>query len=374
MNSANHRISLDIHSVHAQAVVAVRRWDTARSVFITLTEHGSPYTIAQDCSAEFVCRKPDGSILKNPCVLEDDVIRYDLTLRTTSVSGSLDCEIRLMNGAGDLITSPRFTLLVYATIYDYGDAVESEIASANTVKSANPGYAEVFMWSDGNPDGEERVGYFVGSDEAANAGMVRICQGTSDVRGVTMKAPGFASNAPGERFDQNSDLLSAYCYVGLLGFAPVIDNGRCQVNGRCMPGDDGTAVPDASGGGFLVAERLDEARVLILLEQEADTVLKLNRILDQRLQGIRTVSTAVIGTQWAGDAPPYTQTLGIPGLLDTDTPHVAPVLDGQRETALAQQEAWRLVSKAAAAEGTLTFTCLEEKPDREIPIQVEVIR
>ena len=374
VNFVTYQISLDIQSEHAQVSLPVRRWDTGRNLEIGLTSGGQPYVIDDDCTAEFVCRKPNGSVLRNDCRIEDNTIFYTLTKATTSLSGQMDCQIRLLDGAGNLITSPRFLMVVYATIYDYGDAAESEIVSANTVKSANPGYAEVFMWSDGNPDGADRVGYFVGADEDRAASMVRICDGSSDIRGVTMAAPGFAANAAAERFDENSSLLSQFCYVGLLGYAPVIDNGTCAVNGRCRPGDDGTAVPDDSGGGFLVVERLDETHVLILLEQEADMMLKLGDMLERRMGQVRTLFCATIPAEWAGSEPPYTQTVSVPGILESDSPHIAPVYDSDRDTALEQMESWSLVTGAAAGADTLTFTCLEDKPQEKIPIQIEVIR
>jgi len=266
MNHAISRFSLDVHSEVSQVQLDVRRWETARSLYINLTENGMPYEIAEGCTAEIAIGKPDGSILKNACQIENNEIRYDFTSRTTVSVGMLDCEIRLLDNSGNLLTSPRFSILVHSTIYDNGDAVEQEIVNANTVKSANPGYAEVFMWSDGNPTGEDRIGYFVAADMERSAAMVKKADAESEVWGVSMAAPGFASNGGSTRYDDQSNLISSYCYVGLMGFAPVIDNGTCTVNGRCSPGADGSAVPDTTGNGYLVVERVDDIHVLILLE------------------------------------------------------------------------------------------------------------
>ena len=266
MNHAISRFSLDVHSEVSQIQLDVRRWETARSLYINLTENGMPYEIAEGCTATIAIEKPDGSILKNNCQIIENEIRYDFTSRTTVSVGMLDCEIRLLDNSGNLLTSPRFSILVHSTIYDNGDAVEQEIVNANTVKSANPGYAEVFMWSDGNPTGEDRVGYFVTADMERSAAMVKKADTESEVWGVSMAAPGFASNGGSTRYDDQSNLISNYCYVGLMGFAPVIDNGTCTVNGRCSPGADGSAVPDTTGNGYLVVERLDDTHVLILLE------------------------------------------------------------------------------------------------------------
>ena len=60
-------------------------------------------------------------------------------------------EVRLLDGDGQLLVSPRFTLAVYGTVYNEGDAVSQEGPSSMTVKSTQPGYSQVFLWSDGNP-------------------------------------------------------------------------------------------------------------------------------------------------------------------------------------------------------------------------------
>ena len=88
----------------------------------------------------------------------------------------------------------------------------------------------------------------------------------------------------------------------------------------------------------------------------------------------RILATAAIPTLWTGEAPPYTQTVALPGILESDTPHITPVYSEALETALTQKEGWSMISAARSGENQLTFTCLEEKPAVEIPIQVEVIR
>lgn len=91
------------------------------------------------------------------------------------------------------------------------------------------------------------------------------------------------------------------------------------------------------------------------------------------VDGKRLTFTATIPTDWVGDGP-YTQTVAVSGLLETDMPHVAPVYDADTETAISQREAWACVSRGAAAAGGIQFTCFEDKPESAIPIQIEVMR
>lgn len=144
-----------------------------------------------------------------------------------------------------------------------------------TVLSPNADFAEIGEWSDGNPDNEDRLGYFVAVDKT-EAGITMVkANSLSDVRGVTMEHPGFSGNASHDKFDENGNLLPKYSYVGFAGFVSVIDNGRCAINGRCMPDDDGTAIPSANTMGYQIIDRIDEMHVLLLVEPGADM---LNRI------------------------------------------------------------------------------------------------
>lgn len=91
------------------------------------------------------------------------------------------------------------------------------------------------------------------------------------------------------------------------------------------------------------------------------------------VDGKRHTFTATLGTAWTGSGP-YTQTVAVSGILAADMPHIMPVYDAANATAIAQKEAWSCVSKAEAAAGGIQFTCFEDKPGAEIPIQIEVMR
>ena len=77
---------------------------------------------------------------------------------------------------------------------------------------------------------------------------------------------------------------------------------------------------------------------------------------------------------WMGEAAPYTQTVAVSGMLATDCPHIAPAYSDTLADAIAQKEAWASVSDAQAGAGTITFSCFEDRPAADIPIQVEVLR
>lgn len=125
MNPSIFRISLDIHDEGSQVSLAVKKGDTIRVIQATLTERGKPYAITAGCTAVFTAKKPDGSILYNACTVSGSGITYAMTPQTTAAAGRADCEFRLYDAADELITSPRFNIIICDTVYDDDDVIDS---------------------------------------------------------------------------------------------------------------------------------------------------------------------------------------------------------------------------------------------------------
>lgn len=125
MNQSKFRITLDMHSTCSSVQVCMKRGDTNRRLYITLTEDGKPYVITEDCYAVFTATKPDGAVVFNECSIEGNAILYDVTAQTTAVIGILPCEIKLYGADDTLLTSASFSLVVEDTVYNEGDEVES---------------------------------------------------------------------------------------------------------------------------------------------------------------------------------------------------------------------------------------------------------
>lgn len=136
------------------------------------------------------------------------------------------------------------------------------------------------------------------------------------------------------------------------------ENGNVNVDALMRNGGTMTGNIDMAGNG-----------VTGLKAPKNDTDAATKSYVDKK----RAVFSAVISTEWAGDEP-YTQTVTVEGLLETDMPHVVPVYDADNTTAQAQREAWGCVSRGVAAAGGIQFTCFGDKPETAIPIQIEVMR
>ena len=88
----------------------------------------------------------------------------------------------------------------------------------------------------------------------------------------------------------------------------------------------------------------------------------------------KVFTTTLTVNDWEGDKAPYTQRIGIEGILSTDTPHYGAVFDEDQDTRLAQKEAFALVDDLDTEDGAVIFTCFDDKPSVNIPIQMEVNR
>ena len=158
-----------------------------------------------------------------------------------------------------------------------------------TVSSGNAVYAEVGEWLDGNPDGEDRIGYFVCVDNNTPGATMRKATADDDVRGVTVAAPAFSGNCSSDKFDSDGNLLARYSFVAVMGMVSVIDNGTCTVNGRCMPNANSTASPVDGDYGYQVIERIDDTHILIAVEPGTDTQYNFKNYIDDNKESKKLV-------------------------------------------------------------------------------------
>lgn len=85
------------------------------------------------------------------------------------------------------------------------------------------------------------------------------------------------------------------------------------------------------------------------------------------------VQATLTAAGWSASAP-YTQTVAVVGVTPGSPPHVTPVFSGVADADIVLREACAAVSYAKPGSGTVTFVCLENKPETNIPVQVEVKR
>lgn len=79
--------------------------------------------------------------------------------------------------------------------------------------------------------------------------------------------------------------------------------------------------------------------------------------------GGKVYTVTFLATGWTGDAAPYTQTIEVEGILETDVPVVGPkVTASTTDDINAQFEAFGKVRRYTTQDGSITGYCYEETP------------
>ena len=207
---------------------------------------------------------------------------------------------------------------------------QGDILGTKAFQSSGADYAEFIKpWADGNPDNEDRVGYFV----TVRGGLLHIADEGDYIAGIVSGNPSIVGNADEDYYwryerdafnrivledvpeqihakDQEGNplydpeihkpvmaptgniiknarmklaegydpsLQNAYIerkdrkewdYVGMLGVLPVRDDGTCVPGQFCKCGQGGIATPAASRGfdTYLVIERISDTIVSVILK------------------------------------------------------------------------------------------------------------
>lgn len=126
MNDSRSYITLDFRNTHMPVVVKAKRGDTARTLYISLADGGTPYMIADGCYATFTARKPDRTAINNSCIIKKNMIVYPFTEQTCSAVGRMTAEICLYGSNGKMLTSASFILEIHRTVFGPNDIPASE--------------------------------------------------------------------------------------------------------------------------------------------------------------------------------------------------------------------------------------------------------
>ncbi len=131
----------------------------------------------------------------------------------------------------------------------------------------------------------------------------------------------------------------------------------------------------ASDGSVPMSADFDmgENKIINVLEPDNPT----DAANKQYVDGKRITATVSLkSTGWAtttGSAP-YTQTVAVAAVLASDTPHWGVVYSSSDSVRMAEKTAFGLVDDMEAEDGSVTFTCFEDRPETDLTIQLEVNR
>lgn len=125
MNSSNYRFTLDLHSTQSQVSIPASVGDTSRTLYISLSDGGSPYFIEDGKLAMLTIRRPCNAVLQEFCIIEgNEVIKYPFSQHTCDEEGIHDCQITLYDASGEVIAAPRFTMVVSGRVMNTDTALD----------------------------------------------------------------------------------------------------------------------------------------------------------------------------------------------------------------------------------------------------------
>lgn len=123
MRNSIYKIDLEMHASGAQVQLVARRGDNARRIEARIVDHGIPFRqiLPTNCRAVMTVKTPEGLTLSNDCdVRSDGTVVYDFTALTVKDLGMDECELTVYDAEGNVLTSPRFTILVDDTVFEAG--------------------------------------------------------------------------------------------------------------------------------------------------------------------------------------------------------------------------------------------------------------
>ena len=117
MNNKIHNIVLNLDKSVSDIMLEVMAGDTVNEIRATLMQNGKPYTVTSDCSAVFVAKISDDSVISGNCTISDSVIKYILTSLPSGVEngGIIKCNI-IISESSDQFSTPMFGIRIHSNI------------------------------------------------------------------------------------------------------------------------------------------------------------------------------------------------------------------------------------------------------------------
>lgn len=206
-------------------------------------------------------------------------------------------------------------------------------------------------WADGNELNEDRIGYFVTSDNENNE--IEIATAASYICGVTIKDDTF--------LHPNLDDAS-YCVVQSLGLCQVRDDGTLSPGDKCMPSDEGIAVRSSNNLGYRVVSRVDDNLVKIIVAPNNDMI---QRIKEDKAGKSKLIETTLLASNWNDDDE---YILNVEGVTTTSNQEILPSLDITEVQLDALQSA--KIQDGGQNENTIILKAFGNTPIVDIPIRV----
>lgn len=127
MQEVVDKIRLDLNKSRTRTSISICKGNTlSRSIYITLLNSGAVYEIPDNAIATLFATKPDGRVVYNDCVIQDNEICYSVKNQMIATVGDVVCQIKIISQDGAELFTPEFIIRVYEKTFD-----ESILESTN---------------------------------------------------------------------------------------------------------------------------------------------------------------------------------------------------------------------------------------------------
>ena len=185
MRCSTYRFALDLQKHQSQMSIAVYAHDSAVRLYITLTDGGLPYHIEDGCRAVFYGMRPDDEPLIHNCMIEGNRrIIYDFNESTAKEPGITECQIRLYGTDGELITAPRFIIVVderVVTEMDLDDEEDDTLSALDAIFASERAREEAEVAREEAEAAREEAE--IAREETANGMIYELQQLKEDISG-----------------------------------------------------------------------------------------------------------------------------------------------------------------------------------------------
>ena len=115
LNDSISNIRIDINGESARSGIYVRQGDTkSRSIHISLVDHGQVISLENAIVAELLIAKTDGFECDQGMVIVGNELQYTFRTNDLSALGANKAQVMVTFDDGAVLTSPEFTINVYA--------------------------------------------------------------------------------------------------------------------------------------------------------------------------------------------------------------------------------------------------------------------
>lgn len=286
MNRVAHFATLDLYNSNNIVPTTITLWKAevgARKIAARLATGKDPYIAGSGVTAQLRAITPSGSHIYSTATLEGSMAYIDVTSQLVAAAGIVRCALSLVDGEGNLLFTPQFTINVQNCLFD-DEGVEStdeysalsaSLAEVQTLKekwanataTAQSGQAAAVEATVGDdnvsfaftlPQGEKgpagvsvTVGTTVTGDAGTNASVSN--SGTASDPILNFTIPKGADGMDGQN---GADGFSPVATVTQLdgGARITVTDASGTTTQDVMNGHDGVGIPDGGTAGQLLSK------------------------------------------------------------------------------------------------------------------------